>query len=177
MKLLFRLYCTALFLLQLMCAPALHAEDHQVSEAQAKAAFLVNVAYYVTWPQQHNDSLVIGVIGKGSLGAEWQGITAKSFHGRKVRVFKSNDLDDMLDCNIIYIEESNPKKLARILLVLRDRPVLTVGDSPLFTTLGGSMTVFLQNNRLAFTINLTQARSAGLEISSNLLKLASEVIK
>lgn len=176
MKPLFRICCLAVLMLQLTTALSF-ADDKLVSEAQARAAFLVNIARYVTWPQQYNDSLVIGILGKGALGNEWHGVTSKMFHGRRVKVLKSNELDELSECNLLYIEENNSKKLSRLLLTLRDRPVLTIGDSPEFLLLGGTLNMFVQDNRLAFSINLAQARSVGLEISSNLLKLASEVIK
>jgi hypothetical protein len=120
---------------------------------------------------------MIGILGKGPLAHEWQSISGKSLNGMKLRVIKSNDVDELLDCQIVVIEETSPHKLSRILLLLRHYPVLTIGDSPVFISSGGSLNMTLLNSHISFSINLAQARAVGLDISSNLLKLAAEVIK
>jgi hypothetical protein len=157
--------------------PAHAAEERLISEGQAKAAFVFNVVRYVNWPPPGNDTVLIGILGKGPLSREWQSISGKTLSSRKLRVMKSNSVDDMLDCQLIVIEEAGPQKLPRILRTLRNYPILTIGDSPGFLSSGGSLNISLRNNRISFSVNLVQARAVGLNISSNLLKLASEVIK
>ena len=153
------------------------AEERLISESQAKAAFVFNVVRYVNWPPPGNDTVLIGILGKGPLSREWQSISGKTLSNRKLRIIKSNYVDEMLDCQLIVIEEAGPQKLPRILRILRDYPILTIGDSPVFLSSGGSLNISLRNNRISFSVNLAQTRAVGLNISSNLLKLAAEVIK
>ncbi len=54
-------------------------------------------------------------------------------------------------------------------------PTLTVGETSGFLTQGGMIRFFLENNRVRFSINQTIAESAGLQISSRLLRLARSV--
>ena len=177
MKYLFKIFCLTVLTLYSFSAPSLSAEERVIGENQAKAAFVFNVVRYVSWPPPLSDTVLIGVLGKGPLASEWQGLSGKSLNGKKLKVFKSNEIDEMLDCQIVIIEETNHQKLSRILLSLKNYPILSIGDSPVFISSGGKLNVSLVNNRISFTVNLAQARSVGLDISSNLLKLAAEVIK
>lgn len=162
---------------QLLCTPSAQAQEQLINENAAKAAFVYNVALYVSWPPPQSDTILVGILGKGPLEPEWKNLTGKALNNRKVKVFKSNDIEELLECQIVFIEESSPKKLSRILSQLKNYPILTIGDSPAFSNLGGMLHVSVKNNRITFVANQIQARSSGLEISSKLLKLATEVIK
>lgn len=160
-----------------LCASSSRAEERILNENQAKAAFIFNVARYVSWPPPHSDTLLIGVLGKHPLAHEWQGISGKTLNGRKIKIFKSNDVDELIDCQIVFIEETSQQKTSRALLFLRRYPILTIGDSPDFINMGGILNISLFNNHISFSISQAQTRAVGLDISSNLLKLAKEVIK
>jgi len=54
--------------------------------------------------------------------------------------------------------------------------VLTVGEHEHFLDQGGIMRLFLENNRVRFSVNQQSADRAGLQISSRLLRLARAVI-
>lgn len=173
----YKILCLSVFTLHSLTMSAHAADERLISESQAKAAFVFNVVRYVSWPPPGGDTVLIGIFGKGPLSHEWQSISGKTLNNRKLRVIKSNDVDEMLDCQLVVIEETSPRKLSRILQKLRHYPILTIGDSPFFISSGGSLNITLLKNRISFSVNLAQTRAGGLDISSNLLKLASEVIK
>lgn len=173
----YKIICLVILTFQSLPTPAQAAEERLISENQAKAAFVFNVVRYITWPPPSSNSVLIGILGKGPVAREWQSISGKTMNGRKLRVVKSNDVDEMLDCQIVVIEETSPHKLSRILLSLRHFPILTIGDSPVFIRSGGSLNISLRDDHISFSVNLAQARTVGLDISSNLLKLATEVVK
>jgi hypothetical protein len=54
--------------------------------------------------------------------------------------------------------------------------VLTVGEHERFLDQGGVMRLFLEDNRVRFSVNQQSADRAGLQISSRLLRLARTVI-
>lgn len=172
-----KIFCLTVLTLYSICFSSAEAEERLINENQAKAAFVFNVVRYVSWPPPGGDTVLIGIFGKGPLSREWQSISGKTLNNRKLLVIKSNDIDEMLDCHLVVIEETSPSKLSRILQKLRHYPILTIGDSPVFIRSGGSLNITLLNNRISFSVNLAQTRAGGLDISSNLLKLAAEVIK
>ena len=54
--------------------------------------------------------------------------------------------------------------------------MLTVSDAPQFAEQGGIIGFFLEDNRVRFTVNLTAARQAGLQLNSDLLRVAASVL-
>lgn len=167
----------AMLALRVFCsASPAWAENPLLNESQIKAAYVFNVARYVSWPQSGSDPFVIGVLGRGTLDSPWQGLKGKTVHGRTLEIRKSDDLEDLLNCQIIFITASKRKNLARILLQLQDYPVLTISDVDGFSQSGGMVHLIREEDRIRFKINLAAAQRSGLKISSQLLKLAKGVI-
>jgi uncharacterized protein DUF4154 len=160
----------------LCCSTPAGAENPHLGEGQVKAAFVFNVARYVSWPFSGSDPFVIGVLGRGAVDGAFQGIRGKSVHGRVLEIRKSDDLDDLLTCQVIFIMPSKRKNIARILLQLQDYPVLTISDMDGFAQTGGMVHLIREDDRIRFKINRAAAQRSGLKISSQLLKLAKEVI-
>jgi len=153
------------------------AENHQPSESQVNAAFVYNVARYVTWPQSTSGTFLIRILGKGSLDRAWQELKGKPVHGKSLDVRKSDDLEELTGCQIIFIGAPTRKNISRILLVLQEHPILTISNMNGFAQSGGMVHLFTENDRIRFKINLSAARQSGLKISAQLLKLAKEVIE
>jgi hypothetical protein len=67
--------------------------------------------------------------------------------------------------------------LPRVLDELRGSKVLTVADSPDAVRHGVALGMTVAQNRVTFAANLLAAHRAGLNLSSKLLRLATEVIQ
>ncbi|MEI6213789.1 MAG: YfiR family protein [Desulfuromonadales bacterium] len=156
------------------------AESPPISDSQAKAAFLVNIIKYVTWSQESKLSrnIDVGVLGRQASLDVWKGLNGKVVNGRKLNLLVSSDLDDLTGCQVIFIDASAIKQFTRTLSHLRGEPVLTVSDVEGVNPLNGAMVnLTIRRGRLSFTVNLKELRASGLQISSNVLKLATEVLK
>ena len=172
------LLITLLGLLLLPCRPSpVRAESRQPSESQINAAFVYNVIRYVTWPQSNSNTLLIGILGRGSLDRAWLELKGKTVHGKTLDVRKSDDLEDLIGCQIVFIGAPTRKNVSRILLVLHEHPILTICDASGFAQSGGMVHLFTENEKIRFKVNLSAARQSGLKISAQLLKLAKEVIE
>ena len=68
------------------------------------------------------------------------------------------------------IQAKRPKFIA-------ENHTLTVGERERFADEGGMLSLIFVDDHLGFNINDDAARDAGISISSNLLKLASAVIR
>jgi hypothetical protein len=161
-------------------AIVLHAEDLQPDEQKIKPAIVFNIARYVTWPVSVlNDStdFTIGIYGHGRTALSWGTLHGKVLHGHKVTVRRTSDPEELQNCHIVFIESTERKNVPRILAVLKEFPVLTVSDIDGFSHSGGIITLRTVNNLMKFEVNLKSARTSGLSISSNILKLAIEVIQ
>jgi hypothetical protein len=142
-------------------------------EYQVKAAFLFNFLKFVEWPASSpggsNDSpWRICVLGHDPFGDVLdQTVSGKIVNGRPVEVRRYSRPGDMKDCHILFIGRADYERLG----TPAQPGLLTVGEAPGFLKSGGIVNFYLEDNRVHFEIRPAVARSAGLRVSSQLLKL------
>jgi len=145
------------------------------SEYEVKAAFLFNFAKFVKWPERGAPSITVCVLAEDAVERTIEKtIGGKTLRDKPVVVKRPADLDDN-DCQILFISDSRRAELARILRSVDGASVLTVGETDSFAERGGIINFRTDNDRIRFEINPEAAQNAGLEISSQLLKLATIV--
>jgi hypothetical protein len=149
-------------------------------EYDLKAAFLFNFAQFVEWPAEaFSDAsapFIIGVLGEDPFGRSLDEIVAhEAVRNRKIAVRRYRNVQEISTCHILYIGGSEASSLSRILAQLDGRPILTVGDTDLFTTHHGIIQFLVVENKLRLRINVEAARMAKLSISSQLLRQAEIV--
>jgi hypothetical protein len=166
----------------------------QVSEEyQIKAAFLYNFIKFVEWPKGRfpgeSEPIVIGVVGKDPFGEVLDQVAQKPVkdRGLKVRRFPSvssedadpihPQLDALRQCHVLFICPSEKKATGRLLAAVADSAVLTIGDAPGFLEEGGMINFLVEDRKVRFEIGLAKARTAKLDISSQLLRLAKRVVE
>lgn len=138
-------------------------------EYQVKAAFLFNFLKFVEWaPAAADAPWVIGVLGHDPFGAALDlTVRGKIVNGRKVDVRRYNKASDVKDCNILFIGRGDYERTG----IPAQPGLLTVGESSGFLKAGGVISFYIEDNRVRFEIRPASARSAGLHVSSQLLKL------
>ena len=155
---------------------ALYARTIRLSEYDVKAAYLYHFAKFVEWPEEAlPDSatfLTIGILGTDPFGEAFVSIQGKSVKGRQLAVKRFASLRDLEPCHILFISDSEKKRLPEILEQLDEAGVLIVGDMKGFARAGGTINFVLRKNKVQFEINVDAAERAGLKLSSKLLKLA-----
>ena len=78
---------------------------------------------------------------------------------------------------MLFIADSEQRRLSAVLSMLRQVPTLTVSDIDGFARGGGMLEMVMDQSRLGFIANNRQARKQGLKISAQMLKLAREIIE
>jgi hypothetical protein len=149
-------------------------------EYDLKAAFLFNFAHFIEWPADTfaspNTPIIIGVLGDDPFGPILDKIVeGETVQNRKLVIKRSRQVDDLKDCQVLFISKSEKDRVPQILASLDDASVFTVGEMEGFAQHGGVTNFFLQGKRVRFEINLEAARRRGLKISAQLLDLGSEV--
>lgn len=177
-----RLQGAFLFALALLLLPspsAVHANSRHAGEYQVKAAFILNFTNFIDWPDSSlsSDAFIIGILGRDPFGGAIDSLNGKTAKGRKVVIRRYDDPGEAREADILFISDSEKRALPRILKALRNRPVLTVGDSQGFARSGVMIGMLLHGTRVGFEINNRAAHQAGIRISSRLLRLAGEVIE
>lgn len=147
-----------------------------LTEAQAKAAFVLNFARYVEWPERafatREAPLVICLLGRDAVGSALQALEGKPVQGRPVSVRRLNAVDDVRACQVLFIPDTEERRVAQTLRGVNGYPVLTVSDVDGFIDAGGAIGLVQGDGRLQFEVNRHTLEQVQLKASSNLLKLA-----
>lgn len=152
-----------------------------VEEYSVKAAFLFHFAQFIEWPpgafKDAGAPLTYCTVGEDPFrGALEAALNGKTVGARLLRVAHFKQLEEVRDCQVVFLGGMGKKTVPEALEALGDRPVLTVGETQQFAQDGGMIGFCLEDNKVRFEINLAAAEHAKLKISARLLTLAKKVI-
>lgn len=158
------------------------SEESLISrEYPLKALFIYNFAGYVDWPQAANADpkapFIIGVLGDSPIDETLNQIaSSKQIAGRKIVVERFVSINDIKPCQILFVPRSvSAAQQRQVIDLFKNRPVLLVGESDGFASIGGDVNFFIQSNRIRFEVNLAAMRQKELKASSKLLAMAKIV--
>lgn len=152
------------------------AQAEELPEYRLKTAFLYNFAIYTSWPGNISaNEFTICIYGEDVFGKHLDNLLQKKVNGRSIRIQRTDDTKDLKDCQIVYVSRSAVSDLKTILGSLSGKPVLTVADSPGSSLQGIALNMALEDGKITFEANLTAARNASLNFSSQLLRFASTI--
>ena len=143
-----------------------------LTEAQAKAAVLYNLAQFVEWPAEASGStLTIGIVRAAPVLAALQAADGRVVQGRTIRIRDFPPGDEAHACQIVYLADLDREGQVWLEKVAR-KPILTVSDDQRFLLAGGIIRLSFVGARVKFDIDVGHAERARLKISSKVLKLA-----
>lgn len=147
------------------------------TEQQLKAVFIFNFSHFVAWPPESfgtpTEPFVIGVLGGDAIATQLEvAVREERLDTHPLVVRRLHSLDEVSGCRILYIDRTQGAQLEHILAQPRQRDTLTVSDVEGAARRGVIIELANENNRVKLVINADSARTAGLTISSNLLRLA-----
>jgi hypothetical protein len=167
--------------LMLFCLGLNAARSQTVShEYPLKAVFLFNFAQFTDWPTNAFDKpdspLVIGVLGDDPFGVLLDdAVRGEIVNGRKFIVEHYQRVEDIKTCHILFISQSEIKRLDKIVETLKGKPILTVSEIDGSDYRGVCVRFITENNKIHLRINTNALQAANLTMSSKLLR-ASEII-
>jgi hypothetical protein len=163
----------ALALLALLAIPLLPSPGAGQGDAlDAKAELLLNIARFVEWPGGRKD-LTFAILGDDELAAVVATtLSTRTLPGRRLFVRCVRRPEDARDCQVLFVAPSEAARITQVVQALEGHSVLTVADTPGFTSAGGMVDFVQENDRVRFGINPGNAERAHLKISAKLLALA-----
>lgn len=168
----------AFFLLAVTALPvetAVQTGSVQI-EYKVKAGFIVNFAKFLRWPDksftEKNSPMIIGVMGRNPFDGMLKQVEKKSIQGRPVRVVYIDQKEQLDQCHLVFIADSEREDLGEILSYSAEKPMVTIGDVDGFAMQGGIIEFVNVGNRLGFIINTSEADARSIEVPANLLNLA-----
>jgi hypothetical protein len=149
-------------------------------EYPLKAVFLLNFAQFTDWPTNAFDApdapLVIGVLGNDPFGALLDdAVRDETVNGRKFVVERYRRVEDIKTCHILFISQSEIKRLDKIAENLNGKPILTVSEIDGSTYRGVCVRFITIKNKIHLRINTDALQAAKLTMSSKLLRVAEIV--
>ena len=150
------------------------------SEYQVKAVFLFNFSRFIEWPREAflsaNAPFVVGIFGHDPFGRELDEVVkGETVDGHPLVVKRVESAADAAACQILFIHQSEDKRLAEAVAAVASQSTLTVSDVPGTTQRGVMIRLVTQDGRIRMRIDADAARAAHLTISSNLLRSAQVV--
>lgn len=151
------------------------------SEAQVKAAYVLNFAKFTEWPAtafgKEGAPLQVCVAGSADTLAGFGAIRGKNVHGREVQVrhVPKPAEAQWSGCGIVYLDPTQRTSIPGILKSLAGLPVLTVSDVDNFVDSGGMLGLVLVDGRVRFDANRESVRAGGLQLRAQLLTLARNI--
>ena len=87
-----------------------------------------------------------------------------------------DSIEPAVDCHLVFVADSEERRVGPILRGLAAHGVLTVSDIDGFAEAGGGIGLVVEDSRVRFDINQAALLRDGLRASSQLLRLGRNVI-
>ena len=148
-------------------------------EDKIKAGYIYNFAKLVNWPQTESsldDTAFKICIMDSNIYKAAATLAGKDIHGKRAEVKKITASESVnTECKIIFLTKS--ANMDEVLETAKGLPILTLADTVNFVNKGGIIEMFVENNKIRFSINEKSAIENGLQISPRLSGLANNVIR
>jgi hypothetical protein len=146
----------------------------EAEEYKLKAAFLYNFTNFIEWDKSAGENVfIIGVLGPSLINESLIEIAkTKTVNNKKIVIKEFSNPDEITACNILFISQKSLYPLEAILSKINSKNTLTVSEANGYALQGSCINFVVVNDKLKFETSLTAINSAGLKVSSQLLKLA-----
>ncbi len=153
------------------------------SEYRFKAVFLYRLVRWVTWPTsnlpKNSKTLTIGIVGKDPFGREIDALTKlKPIKGRKIVIKRFSKVVDIKKTQVLFVSRSlTQAEVDQVISRGHKDSILIIGEKDKFVDQSGMISLLIRKNKLKFEVNTGSIKKAKLKVSSQILKMASRVVK
>lgn len=143
-----------------------------------KADYLLNFGKFLRMskPAPARSSFEICTLGHDPVDSPLDALAGNTrINSLPVRITHLQDISAAKSCSIVFISATESNRIREDLAILGNADTLTVSDTPDFLERGGMIQFVLVANQVRFAINLDSVNRTHLELSSELLRVASSV--
>lgn len=153
----------------------LNVEAADVAENQLKAAYLVHLSEFTTWPdaKMQLPNFSICVSKNSTLSEPLEEVRGRLVKDKPLDIVYNVSAERINTCHILYVEDVGDKKILQQ-AVQKNEPILSVSSEAGFAKAGGGGVIEFYTDsekKVKMRINLKLMRQSSLMISSNLLRL------
>jgi hypothetical protein len=142
-----------------------------------KALFMYNFTKYIEWPaSERQGDFIIAILGASPMSKELEIIAGKQKVGSQSILVKTfNSVDDISNCNILYIPASKSTSLAQVIEKLSGKSVLVVTDKEGLAAQGSCINYIKDGDRIKYELNKKNIEKRGMVVNSALVTLGIAV--
>jgi len=142
-----------------------------------QAMFLFNFTRMNAWPQEaQSGDFIIGVYGSSPIFNEIQAIAdSRQVGSRKIVVKQFNDISEISACQMIYVSSNQARNIEAITQKLKSDKIATllITENRNSLSNGAAVNFVLDDNRQRYEVSEANARSLGVTLGSDMVRLAS----
>lgn len=157
--------------------PLAQAQQSEQTVDRIKAAYIYNFAKFVDLPASDERSIRLCVLGKDDLNGAVQSLNRRIAQGREMVVRTNVSIEQLKECAILFVGESEARQLPVAARQLSATSVLVVSDARQAVDQGAHLALVFSEDRVEFDVNLQHLQKSGIKASSNMLKLARTVVR
>lgn len=136
----------------------------------AKAVYIYNfLSHIMLQGNEQSDKITIGVLGKTKTYDHLQEYASKRKIGnKKIDIIKIESASQYQHCQVILIAEDSSSLLKKIDQNIGDKSCLIIGEQQGITNMGAAIEFVLDNNKLGYKLNKTNAEKHNVLVSKSL---------
>ncbi len=135
-------------------------------EYKARATFIYHLTDNVEWS---NSPVKLCTYGYDAATQHLEKLS--QLPDNKVKILRNIGLEEVSQCNILYISKSGSRLLPEIITESKKSQILTISDIENFTIVGGMMSFEIVRNRVKLKANKRTIKDAGIRLSPSLLNI------
>ena len=157
-----------------LASASVHATP-ETEESELKAAFIYNFTLFTNWPQPHEKTLRLCLLGEISYASKLYVYDGRIVEGATLQIEKVKSASEAKVCQVLIAEIKDQADINKIKKELHGLPTLIIADSGNYSPDSTHIMMSKNNNRIVFDVNQTEANISNLSFSFKLLKLAHKV--
>ena len=157
----------------------MNIEKKDINIARIKSAYIYNIIKFIEWPKSSfNFSMspfILGIFGENKITPHLiDFLKYKKIKDRDWKLESFNTPEEIEHCHLIFFCNLKISESEYLISFLKDKHILTIGDNiNNFCNIEGMINLVGKTPNLGFEINHKAIKKEGLEISSELLDLAT----
>ncbi len=165
----------------LLAGPPAAGQPRTFAPAQVEAEMVERFTQFIDWPENHHlgdpeHPFILGLVGHDDVAPALERIARdRGFKNHRAEVRRLDGPEGVEECHAVWIATAARGQLGAVLARASGKPILTLGDTEGFAGQGVMINLRRGPARVAFEINLDEARKVGLKPSSRLLALGKIV--
>ncbi len=142
-----------------------------------KAAYVYNFAKFVELPGAEDMPIRLCVVGKDDPNGRMFSLNRRMAQKREILVRKDVALEQLKDCGMVFVGAADSRLLPTVVRQLANAPVLLISDDRQGVDQGAHLSLLHNDDRVEFEVNLLSLQKSNLRASSQMLKLARNVVR